>query len=124
MPILDKRGLAERRIKVRWLRLALSVMIVSLFLLAEMALAEGVKNPQPKTGREGEIKILITADQVEFDSQNEIATYTGQVTVTQENTFLYADRVEVHFLDKGKDVDLIKAFGHIRVVQADRKSVV
>ena len=68
----------------------------------------------------GEVKILITADQVEFDPQNEIATYTGNVTVKQESATLYADRIEVHFIEKGKGIEVIRAFGNIRITQEDR----
>jgi len=74
----------------------------------------------PAKRQAGEIKILITADQVEFDPQSEIATYTGNVTVKQENAYLYADRIEVHFIAKGKGIELIKAFGNIKITQEDR----
>jgi lipopolysaccharide transport protein LptA len=74
----------------------------------------------PAKRQGGELKILITADQVEFDPQNERATYTGNVTVKQENTCLNADRIEVHFIAKGKGIELIKAFGNLKVTQEDR----
>lgn len=67
-----------------------------------------------------ETKILITANQVEFDPQNEKAVYTGDVTVKQDTTTLQADRIEVYFLEKGKGIELIKVFGNIRVTHEDK----
>jgi len=120
------------------------VLLMTLFMIAgfllfsvEMAYTEAVTRTEvvayteaaahreaekapPAKGHSGEVKILITADQVEFDPQNEIATYTGNVTVTQENANLYADRIEVHFIAKGKGIELIKAFGNMKITQEDR----
>ena len=102
------------------LLMAVNLIAVNLLLFStDVARAEGEKAP-PAKSQGGEVKILITADQVEFDPQNEIATYTGRVTVKQENAYLYADRIEVHFIAKGKGIELIKAFGHIKITQEDR----
>lgn len=118
MFMLDNGGLSEGRIKPGRLILALFIMFGSWLFFGEMAV-EAAK-VRPKENQAGEIKILITADQVEFDPQDERATYTGKVTVTQDDTSLYADRIEVRFIGKGKDIDLIKAYGNIRIVQGDR----
>ncbi|MEW6380095.1 MAG: lipopolysaccharide transport periplasmic protein LptA [bacterium] len=96
------------------------LMIIGLWLLPAGASPAEKEKAQPQKNQAKEAQILITSDQVEFDPQNEIATYTGQVTVTQENTSLYADRIEVHFTAKGKNITLIKAFGNIRIIQEDR----
>lgn len=96
------------------------LMIIGLWLLPAVTSPAEKEKAQPQTSQAKETEILITSDQVEFDPQNEIATYTGQVTVTQENTSLYADRIEVRFAAKGKNITLIKAFGNIRIIQEDR----
>lgn len=98
-----------------------ALLVVGPLLLGLEAAGESeVSKNSPAKGQAQEVKILITADQVEFDPHNERATYTGQVMVKQENTFLYADRIEVHFIAKGKGIELIKAFGNIRITQEDR----
>ncbi|MEW5802066.1 MAG: lipopolysaccharide transport periplasmic protein LptA [bacterium] len=100
----------------------LDFLVVAAGLLLFSSVAAGVKTGKVQAAKSQaeEVKILITADEVEFDPQNEIATYTGQVTVTQENTSLHADRIEVHFSAKGKDIEIIKAFGNITITQEDR----
>ena len=67
-----------------------------------------------------EIKIFITAEQVEFDPQNNMATYKGGVKVKQDNTFLYADRIEVYWAEGEEKIKLIKAYENIRIVREDK----
>ena len=67
-----------------------------------------------------EIKILITADQVEFDPQNNKATYIGGVKVKQDNTFLYADRIEVYWAKGEEKIEVIKAYDNISIVREDK----
>lgn len=96
------------------------LMIAGLALFSVEAARAEAEKMQPAMSEAGEVKILITADQVEFDPQNERATYTGQVTVKQENTVLYAERIEVRFIAKGQGIEWIKAFGNIKITQEDR----
>jgi len=96
------------------------LMVIILLLRSTVTSPAEREKAQPHTGQTKEAKILITSDQVEFDPRNEIAVYTGRVTVTQGNTILQADRIEVHFADKGKSITLIKAIGNIKITQEDR----
>jgi len=99
-------------------------IIVPAFLVGTAFLWPGAFRSEAKQGStknpSEEIKIFITADQVEFDPQKGIATYTGNVKVVQNDATLYADFIEVHLLEGGKDIDSIKAHGNIKVVQEDK----
>lgn len=94
------------------------ILIGGMFFIAGASSA-GSKEALPENVGE-EIKIFITADQVEFDPQNNMATYKGGVKVTQDNTFLYADRIEVYWGAGQEKIELIKAYENIRIVKEDK----
>jgi len=112
------KAMGKRRIVSGRMLLLLMIAVLTFFLV-EAPRAE-VEKLQSGKSEAGEVKILITADQVEFDPQNERATYTGKVTVKQENIVLCAERIEVRFIAKGQGVEWIKAFGNIKITQEDR----
>jgi len=94
------------------------IIIGGVFFLAGVSSTRSQELSQENSGEE--IKILITADQVEFDPQNNMATYEGGVTVKQDNTFLYADRIEVYWAEGEQKIELIKAYDNIRIVKEDK----
>ncbi|MGA1875543.1 MAG: lipopolysaccharide transport periplasmic protein LptA [bacterium] len=100
-------------------RIIVPAFLVGIAFLWPGAFMLEAKQASPKNSP-GEIRIFITADQVEFDPQKGIATYTGNVTVKQNDATLYADFIEVHLIEGGKDIDSIKAHGNIKVVQEDK----
>ena len=101
-----------------------TLILVHLLLIGGMVFSTGAGNTgaQEASWKNAgeEIKILITADQVEFDPQNNMATYRGGVKVTQDNTFLYADRIEVYWVKGKEEIDQIKAYDNISIVKEDK----
>jgi lipopolysaccharide export system protein LptA len=115
---VDRNQMGKLRLVFSYRVIISAFLIGSAFLLLGAFMLEAKQN-SPKDSPE-EIKIFITADQVEFDPQKGVATYTGNVTVTQNDATLYADYMEVHLIEGGKSIDSIKAHGNIRVVQEDK----
>jgi len=94
------------------------ILIGGIFFLAGVSSTRSQEVSRENLGEE--IKILITADQVEFDPQNNMAVYKGGVTVKQDNTFLYADRIEVYWAEGEQKIELIKAYDNISIVKGDK----
>lgn len=74
--------------------------------------------------------MTITSERLTIHDAQRQATFEGSVVVKQADLTLHADRVEVWTVDSpsamegtmygGKNVSLIKAFGHVEVTQEDR----
>ena len=94
------------------------LMIGGIFFWTEAGFTGSQEVSQEKLTEE--IKISITADQVEFDPQNKMATYKGRVTVKQENTSLQADRIEVYWVEGEEEINLIKVYDNIKILQEDK----
>jgi len=64
--------------------------------------------------------ITIKSNELVTDSKGRTATFIGKVQAKQQDITIYADRLVVHYAEKGGNVDKVEAFGNVRIVQLNR----
>lgn len=85
-------GKRLRKRRVRW-RLVWWTALPLLGLPGTAAAAQATDSPAPVQSPDSEPVVEFTADQVTYDSENEIVTATGQVRMSREGNYLAAERV-------------------------------
>lgn len=63
-------------------------------------------------------KLVITGDNLDIDSKNKIATYTGNVKVVQGDTTMFSDTLKIFLDATGRQLEKAIATGNVRIVSA------
>ena len=63
-------------------------------------------------------KLVITGDNLDIDSKNKIATYTGNVKVVQGDTTMFSDTLRIFLDATGRQLEKAIATGNVRIVSA------
>ena len=91
-------------------------MLIIFFSLAVSALGAG--KPLPTRGDE---PIKIKSDSLTADNTKKTATFTGNVAARQGDLTIYADKLIVTYSDESGDVSSAELFGHVRIIQEQRR---
>ncbi len=78
---------------------------ISIFLLLFVFIFEGI-------AKDSKSPIVIEADELTFNSKENIAVYKGHAKVRKDDLLLKADRIEVK-LDKKGDIKRLVAYGNV-----------
>ena len=82
-----------------------------------IALGVGVLVPAESTAQEkGGGPIVITGDNLDIDSKNKVATYSGDVKVVQGKTTMFSDSLVISLDESGKQLKQAVATGNVRLV--------
>ncbi len=79
--------------------------------LAEPVAGGGYSNDQP---------IQISSDRLEGDDAKGLVTFLGNVIATQGTISIYAEKLTVIYVPKGREIDRVEAEQGVRIVQGDR----
>jgi lipopolysaccharide export system protein LptA len=63
--------------------------------------------------------ITVTSERLTADNKAHTALFEGSVVAKTETTFIYSDRMLVHYSDSGKVIK-IEAAGHVKLIKGDR----
>jgi len=64
--------------------------------------------------------IVIKSKELFTDTTIRTATFTGAVAARQGDLTIYSDRLDVHYAEKGGEVEQVEAFGNVRIFQGNR----
>jgi lipopolysaccharide export system protein LptA len=64
--------------------------------------------------------VEISADRLEADDQAKTLVFIGHAVAKQGDVTINGDRLTIHYLPEGGDVDRIVAEGNVRIVQGER----
>lgn len=89
----------------------LTVLLIMGGLARDVAAAGADRGAQP---------IVIKSNELQADTKNRTAIFSGKVVAKQADFTMHADRLVVHYGQQGGDVEKVEAFGSVRIVQANR----
>ena len=98
------------------MRTGIVAVLLCLFAAAGVFAAGDMKGKQ-----RNDQPIIIKSNELFTDNATGDATFTGKVVARQGDLVIYSDRLVVHYADKDKEVDKVEAFGHVRIVQENRR---
>jgi len=64
--------------------------------------------------------IVIKSKELFTDTTSRTATFSGTVAARQGDLTIYSDRLDVHYAEKGGEVEQVEASGNVRIVQGNR----
>lgn len=75
----------------------------------------------PPTLTKDDEPIIIKAEQLDYNSEQRVATYLHNVVVTRGNSVLYADKMSIYLSKKNKIVKII-ADGNVKIVDGPKEA--
>jgi lipopolysaccharide export system protein LptA len=64
--------------------------------------------------------IVIKSNELQADTKNRSAIFSGKVIAKQGDITIHADRLVVKYAEKGGSVDAVEASGNVKIVQENR----